>query len=298
MFIKQYIIFLTLIARMGSAYCQTAFTYIGPESNSDPRVYYVKNVLELALEKTRDEYGDYQLKPTAPNVNIARLLLQMEKKVYKNIFFKMSITDELLEQYYVIPFPVDRGATGYRVAFVHSDLANDFCPISNVKALKKFNIVQGIGWLDADILKHNGFKVYDISEYQQMFGMVDKKRIDLFFRGINEVDMEIDLVKRDYPALTLEPCVLVHYPLPRFFVTYKENIANAKRVETGLKRAFEDGSFIKLWNEYFSEGIEKLNLGNRHFFELENPYIKTLGKEYEQYEYSFSLPKHGGMSAK
>ncbi|WJG09204.1 hypothetical protein [Aliiglaciecola sp. LCG003] len=288
--IKQYILFFTLIVSFSSAYCKTVFTYIGPESNADPRVYYVKRVLELALEKTRAEYGDYELKPTAPNVNVGRLTLQMEQKLYPNIFFKMSITDELLEQYHVIPFPVDRGATGYRVAFVHSSVARKFCPVTNKNQLKKFSIVQGIGWLDTDILKYNGLKVYDISEYQQMFGMVDKNRIDLFLRGINEIDVEMELIKNNYPSIALEPCLLVHYPLPRFFVTYKDNTTNAERVETGLKLAFEDGSFIKLWNEYYAEGIEKLQMQNRHVLELENPFIKNLGNDYLQYQYSFSIP--------
>ncbi|MCD8475452.1 MAG: hypothetical protein LRY40_01735 [Shewanella fodinae] len=36
-----------------------------------------------------------------------------------------------------------------------------------------------------------------------------------------------------------------------FFVTDKNNAQNAQRVYLGLVRAYEDGSFIRLWNRYF-----------------------------------------------
>jgi len=78
------------------------------------------------------------------------------------------------------------------------------------------------------------------------------------------------------------------YPLPRFFITNKRDIKISKRIELGLKIAYEDGSLIKLWRRYYKEKIQVANMKDRQIFELENPYIKNLGDEYKKYNYKFS----------
>lgn len=44
----------------------TRFTYISPESEHDPRMTYDRELLRLALDKTRDTFGDYELLPAPP----------------------------------------------------------------------------------------------------------------------------------------------------------------------------------------------------------------------------------------
>lgn len=261
------------------------FTYKGPESKEDKRYIYVKKVLELALNKTKTEYGDFELQATNEGMNLGRLLLQMNKGIYKNYFFKVSITDELLENSHVIKFPIDRGVSGYRIAFTNQNRKNSYCAITNKEALSKVIIAQGIGWLDSDILKYNGLNVYTLSNYKSIFEMVSLNRVDLFFRAINEIKAEYETEYVTYPNLVIEPCIALYYPLPRFFVTDKNNIENANRIEKGLQMAFEDGSFNKLWEEYFRDSIELVNLSNRTLIKLDNPYIQNLGSDYQKYNY-------------
>jgi ABC-type amino acid transport substrate-binding protein len=264
----------------------TVFTFKGPEHSGDQRYIYVQKVLELALEKTKTEYGDYELKPTSENINLGRLLLQMNKGIYSNYFFKVSVTDELLDNFHVIRFPIDRGVSGYRIAFINKQRKDEFCPITNIEGLSNKIIVQGIGWLDSEILKYNGINVYALSNYSSMFEIVTLNRVDLFFRAINEIKSEYDVEHINYPDLFIEPCIALHYPLPRFFVTDKNNIENANRIEKGLKIAYEDGSFITLWEEYFLNSIELVNLQKRTLFTLENPFIQNLNTDYQKYNYS------------
>ncbi|WP_293749891.1 hypothetical protein [uncultured Paraglaciecola sp.] len=254
----------------------SVFTYKGPESKEDQRFIYMQKVLELALNKTKEEYGDFRLQATAEGINQGRLLLQMHKSIYSNYFFRVSITDELLEDFRVIKFPIDRGMSGYRVAFTNKKRQNSYCAINNKEGISKAIIAQGIGWLDSDILKHNGLNVYTIANYKSIFEILSLDRVDLFFRGINEIKAEYETERVTYPNLVIEPCIALYYPLPRFFVTDKNNIENANRVEKGLKIAFEDGSFNKLWEEYFRDSIELVNLQSRTLIKLDNPYIKRL----------------------
>jgi hypothetical protein len=79
-----------------------------------------------------------------------------------------------------------------------------------------------------------------------MFELVSLNRVDLFFRAINE---------------------------------------NANRIEKGLKITYEDGSFIKLSEEYFLDSIELVKLQNRALLKLENPYIRGLDLGYKKYNY-------------
>lgn len=261
------------------------FIYKGPENSDDQRYQYVQKVLQLALNKTKQEYGDFELKATSEDINLGRLLLQMDKDIYPNYFFKISITDELLEKFHVIQFPVDRGVSGYRIAFINQQRKESFCPIENIESLRKQVVVQGIGWLDGEILKYNGINVYALANYRSMFELVSLNRVDLFFRAINEIKNEYEAEQRNFPNLMIEPCIALYYPLPRFFVTAKNNIENANRIEKGLKIAYADGSFIKLWEEYFLDSIELVKLKNRTLLKLENPYIRGLDPGYKKYNY-------------
>lgn len=42
------------------------FTHASPESERDPRVTYDRELLRLALEKTRASHGDFQLRAAPP----------------------------------------------------------------------------------------------------------------------------------------------------------------------------------------------------------------------------------------
>jgi len=267
---------------------KTPYTYVAKENKNDIRFSYEKQVLELALNKTKAEFGDFTMQPSDVGINTGRLMQQMTQGVYENYFFKMSITDQILEDFYVINFPIDRGVVGYRIAFTHQKNRYKLKSATELKALKKKYIVQGIGWLDADILQANGLNVFALTDNDRMFQMVSFNRVDYYFRGINEIKNDLQSKSRIYPNVILEPYIALHYPLPRFFVTAKNNIENAKRVELGLKRAFEDGSFIKLWETIYLENIQFLDLKKRHIIELENPFIKNIDPSYKKYNYKFT----------
>ncbi|WJG10297.1 hypothetical protein [Aliiglaciecola sp. LCG003] len=246
-------------------------------------------MLELALTKTKTEYGDFELRKVEGDINLGRLMKQMGKGVYTNFFFKVSITDDLLANFHVLKFPIDRGISGYRIAYAHKDTGEQLCSMYNEESLKRLILVQGTGWLDSSILGYNGFNVYNVSNYESMFDMVDTKRADLFFRGINEIGLEKGYLDGHYKNLVVEPCLAFYYPLPRFFVTNKNNLKNGARVELGLRKAFEDGSFIKLWEEYFLANIERANVSERNIIQLENPFIKTLDEQYKKYNYPLKM---------
>ncbi|MBL4629625.1 MAG: hypothetical protein JKY14_00130 [Paraglaciecola sp.] len=273
-----------------SAHCFAAdrqvFTFINKNVNDEIRHSFTAKVLDLALERTKDEYGDYQIIPSKAGVTVGRLQLQMKER-NDNYFYKVSITDELLKDFHAIEFPIDRGIVSYRVGIINTKNVQLFKNVSNSEGLKKYLLIQGQGWLDNDIFKHNGLTSFAVATKRQCLDMISLNRADIYFRGLSEISFDIKRHEKRGGKLNVqaEPYIALFYPMPKFLITAKTNIENANRVEEGLKRAYEDGSFIKLWEEHNLRAIQSQNLNNRRVIVLENPFIKSLNDAYKKYNY-------------
>ena len=93
---------------------------------------------------------------------------------------------------------------------------------------------------------------------------------DFFPRSVLEITRE---KKRhaDLTELMVEPNILVKYPSAVYFFVNKENQELANQIEKGFEKSIADGSFAKLFNQYFGTALEELNLDKRRVFVLENP---------------------------
>ncbi|MET1410820.1 hypothetical protein ABVF61_01035 [Roseibium sp. HPY-6] len=262
----------------------TIVTVQGPESPTDKRYEYDRAVIELALIKTRAKYGEFVLQETSIGQNSRRALLDAANNKYANYIIKYSMHSDLPDTLSAIPFPVDLGIVGYRVAFVSNKTKAELAKVKTLEDLKQFEIIQGLGWLDTRILEHHGFKVRTAAEYHSMFSMVALNRSDLFLRGANEL-LEEWKTHRTIPQLTYDEAVSIYYPLPRFLVTSSENEDLLRRVHEGLLKAYEDGSLLELWDEKYGASIDFAKLNTRKVFHLSNPYIEGLDPSWQKYIY-------------
>jgi len=276
-------IFLLVLVFGVAGRAQTVFTYRSAESELDRRYDYEQDLLELALEKTVDEYGPYEMVPS-PKMNFTRAYEALKSGNLENPMFKTSVTDEFAREYDYVSFPVDLGIVGYRVCFTHPDVKEELAGIETLAELKEYTIGQGSGWVDVQILEHAGFQVQTVSNYESLFKMVTAKRFDLFPRGANEVMQEYPS-RKEMENLVIDDNICIFYPMPRFFFTTKGNTEAVERVETGIKIAYEDGSFRELWNRYYLDNIKAVNLNDRKIFTIENPFIKTVDPSYKEYLY-------------
>lgn len=267
------------------AQSQMVVTYRAPESATDQRYDYERELLELLLTKTEDEYGSFELRPS-PVMNFSRALEELRAGNIPNLVIKTSATDEYLENFDYMPVPVARGIFGYRVFFTNPRVATDLANVSGVEELQQFTMGQGTGWVDARILTHNGFEVNEVSSFDSMFRMVAANRFNLFPRGANEILTEYDN-HGSMNNLVLDENLILFYPLPRFLFTTPGNTELMERLEAGFYIAHEDGSFNTLWEDYFMESIEFVDLDNRTLIEIENPLIQSLDlSTFEQYRYN------------
>ncbi|WP_421900707.1 hypothetical protein [Maridesulfovibrio sp.] len=259
----------------------TVFTYRAPESSNDKRYEYDNAVLKLALDKTKDTWGDYKLVPS-PVMNFARGISAMRERMMENPMFKLSASEQHCSDFAYAPFPIDLGIVGYRMFFVSEGVNSELNGVDSLDRLKKFSIGQGFGWLDNEILTEAGFKVVIVPKYESLFQMVVKARFDLFSRGINEVEEEYK-AHQDLDGLCLNRKVGLYYPLPRFFFTHKRNKMAARRVYEGLVLAYNDGSLMRLWQDKYSTSLEFADFENVKFLEIDNPFIEGIDDSYKQY---------------
>lgn len=267
-----------------AAHAKMVVTVQGPETVTDTRYEFDQAVIRLALEKTRDKYGDFLIQETPVGQNSHRSLLTAVNGLYPNYIVKYSMSSKLPDGLTAIPFPVDLGIVGYRVAFVSHETKEQLKQVKSLEDLKQFEVIQGIGWLDTDILEHHGFKVRDGGDFDAMFTMVALNRSDLFLRGANELlgEWRTHLV---IPELTYDEAISVYYPLPRFLITSDKNTELSQRVHEGLLAAYEDGSLLKLWEEKYLPSVDFADLKSRRVFRLENPFLQGLDPSWQKFVY-------------
>lgn len=253
----------------------TLVTYRAAESALDRRNDYTIAVLKLALDKTRDEYGDYLLQPSLP-MNTARARQALLTNSYENFIVKFSYDPELERAGLKRGgFEPDLDITSYRICFTRRTLLPELSQIGSLQALRPFSHGQGSGWQDVTILRHNGFAVQEVGQYESLFKMVASGRFDLFCRGINEAMPELQS-HQSLPQLALDSHLLLYYPLPRFFYTNARHSALLQRVDRGLEQAFVDGDLQKLWLSFYADGIRAAQLDKRQLLVLQNPGLEAL----------------------
>lgn len=259
-------------------------TYRAAASPNDTRQHYYREILTLTLEKTKARYGDYKILE-APYMNQLRDAFAIEQEIYLNYVVDENYEDKFLNSNVdYIAFPLDFGLTGMRICFVNPKIKEEIKQVNTFAQLKKYTIGQGIGWADVEILRSNGFKVIAVQNYDGIFKMVAIGRVDLFCRGVNELAREYEDFKSIH-NLTYDESFAIVYSLPRFFVMNRKNVALKNRIEQGLLIAYKDGSLQKIFQKYHASSIQFSNLKQRKIFRIENPLIKRLPKDYEQYLY-------------
>lgn len=278
----------------------TRFTLIGPESSEDARMDYYRVAMRLALEKTRPEYGDYELLD-AVRMNKARMRLEVQKPGKSALFIVDNWPQERPHpEVSLLPFPIDLGILSYRVCFVGPDSAQALANVSSLAQLQGFSQGVGKGWLDADILRYNGFKVHEVNNYESLFRLVARGRVDLFCRGANEILAEWERHHTDLPELAVDNHLVLFYPLIHAFYSHANYGKERERLRLGLQLAWEDGSLKRLWRQHFQPSLTFTRLASRQMFSLANPLLPDSGADYKAYLYDparddFGIDRQGSQ---
>lgn len=239
----------------------------------DSRYQYDWAVLRMALDKSRGRYGAYSLHQAATSMSPARITQEMLMPTGHINILVRATAPELERQFLPVRIPVDRGLLGYRVFLVRQDDLPRFAAVRTLDDLRRLRAGLGKDWVDVHVLRAAGLPTEEGSAYEGLFSMLEAGRFDYFSRGADEALREYEERRASHPKLTIEPTVLLHYPLPRYFFLRRdaEGKQLAARIEAGLETMVRDGSLNTLFQHYKGATIARANLRQRRVLTIPNP---------------------------
>ncbi|AVP92623.1 hypothetical protein [Aeromonas rivipollensis] len=256
------------------AQAQTLTVKVPSRPINDLDSEYQLKLLELALDRAGQPY-----KLERVDLNLNQFTLQQELRKGKTInVFWMGTSSALESALIPVPIPLFRGLEGLRLSFIHSDAQEKFNQVNSLADLKQLKAAQGVGWADNKILEQAGIATY-AGRYSNLFRLInDGDKLDFFPRGLVEIFAERRELAAQYPNLAIEQHLLIRYPFAEFFFVSPESPKLAKAIQTGLERAYADGSFMQFFHENprIREALASANLEQRVTISLPNPDMTPL----------------------
>jgi hypothetical protein len=242
-------------------------------NRSEIRQLYEREILEAVLKSTTKKYGDFSIKESFteyPGTQESYVFSEKNHHLFVTIAGNQKFSDE---KKIVILKPIAKNLLGYRILIINAKDAKKFSEIKDVEILKKY--VQGIPetWSDAAIFRHNNYTVSEEGNFDDIFKRLSKGNFDYVTFGANEVLSVFESRASKLKTLEIESKLLIFYPFPLVFYVNPTMPELAKRVEEGLQIITASGELDAIFNNYYSDIVDTLQLDKRTLFVLDNPLI-------------------------
>jgi hypothetical protein len=241
------------------------------------RENYGYQLLELALEETRDSHGEYSLTRVKTSFSTSRVRREINENGVVNIRVGPYLPAHKFGSAEEINRPVRVGTLfgllGYRSLLAHAESVEGFKNIQTVEELSTNIAGLGKGWADVDILRANHLPVNDSANVEYLLPMLERRRFDYFPVGVLEMDSVLaNWTKPE--TFQFVPDLILFYELPVLFYVGKQEEALAQRIETGLKIALKNGGMQILFQEYFAEDIAQISGPKVRVLQTRNPFLE------------------------
>jgi ABC-type amino acid transport substrate-binding protein len=237
-----------------------------PEFEGDRRYDYVLQVLQLVLSKTGT---DYRIELAGAPMNQERQVQELEAGRTIDVG-PIPSSAEREARLLPIRIPLNKGLLGWRLGLIRKGDKGMFAGVTTLDDLKRVRLAQGQEWPDTQILQANGIPVITAPKYEGLFKMLTGKRFDYFPRSTMEI---WDEQENNADSLEVEPHLALHYFYDSYFMVNRNNTKLANALRDGFEKAIADGSFDKIFQQYFGERLRKARLETRTVIELRNPLL-------------------------
>lgn len=229
---------------------------------------YFPQLLRLALEKTRATDGAFQIQYYDQPMSGQRQLAELKNNGAINLIWDGSNPQREAELL-AVRISLLRELNDYRVFLVRKDDQPRFRAVRTLADLSRFSAGAGESWPSTAVLRANGLPVVTSIGYEPLFAMLAARRFDYMPRGVYEAWFE----QRQHSGLAIEQGLFLHYRVPFYFFTSRQNPALADRIERGLRAALADGSFDRLFRSIasFRRSLAEIHAGKRRVLELRLP---------------------------
>lgn len=254
-----------LLAWTGTAAAELRVGIPAPEGVSDRCDSYFIDLLDLALSKG-DDSSFVLVKTSAPMPLQSRGIWLL--RAGKQIDVLWAVTTPQREVgLRPIRIPLIKGLLGWRLLLINREDQKRFDGVQSFEDLRDFAAGQGEDCPDVDVFRAHRLPVITGRSHEGLFVMLTKRRFDYFPRSVAEIYDELEAHK----GLVVENHLALHYPAAVYFFVNSQREDLATRLEKGLQRALEDGSFDRLFDRYFGAVITKARIRERVVFEMRNP---------------------------
>lgn len=252
--------------------CKAQIEVVFPNLDGIGEEGYEYQLLKLALSKTGKPYSP---RLYGASVTQERAFVLLEQGKLSVVPSGINQTREA--QANTVYIPIDRGLNGWRMFVIHKDSLKDFSEITTLEELKDKLAGQGIGWVDSGILQFAGLEVMNTATMKKLFDMLHGKRYDFLPLGVNEIHGFLNTYAESCPDLRVEETLVLTYPFGRFYYVKQGNETLHNDIQTGLERAYADGSFQELFysHPFISNGLNKARLPGRTIIQIDNPYTSA-----------------------
>ncbi|WP_057299647.1 ABC transporter substrate-binding protein [Pelomonas sp. Root1217] len=263
---------LALLSTLGMPVAQAAqpllVTIPQLSPSSQEHASYFPRLLRLALEQTQASDGPFEIQHHEQPMSGQRQFVELKNSGAINVIWDGSNTRREAE---LLPvrFSLLRDLNDYRVFLIRKGDQARFRAVRTLTDLSRFTAGAGEGWPSTDVLRANGLPVVTSVNYEQLFAMLGARRFDYMPRGVYEAWYE----QQQHSGLVIEQTLFLHYSVPFYFFTSRDNPALADRIERGLRAALADGSFDRLFRSIpsFRRSLDEIHAGRRRVLELELP---------------------------
>lgn len=240
--------------------------YAGDDIVFQRQVNYFVSLLTLALEKSG---RPFELHPVPGGaVSDRRNSRNLDTGFYDvNWMHSNPDREATLQAVYI---PLFKGLAGWRLLLISENAEPAFQKGVSLTKLKTLRAGLGQDWPDTSYMKANGFSVVTSINRDSLISMLVSDRVDYVSRSVVEIwdELEAHSDKRVAAAC----CVALHYPSAFYFFTNRDNHALSQALSTGLNAAIADGSFERVFNEFYGEALSRARLGSRAVYHLDIPW--------------------------
>ena len=257
-----------IVFTVTSVHGSEAIRHIASSDENDPQKSYFVALLNKACIESEDLYGPCNLVPVYLPMYQERQLKSLNSEVL-DVVWTASTPDREVEAK-AVKTPLMNGLLGFRVAIHNTKLSAYFQKNSSLKQLRKLRLVQGHDWPDVDILRHNGFEVFETSWYDTLYSDTSKNVFDFVLRGALEAIPEFE--KHQQANLEIDKNHLFVDPKSIYFFVKKENTPLHDRLAYGLEKLNKSGELRRFLISYpsHSKSLQLLDFSNRRVHSLRN----------------------------
>lgn len=238
------------------------------------RQHYEREVLEAALTATTASHGKWRLREDLTDYPLAADEASVFRRKGFDIFGTVAGNIKLAnEKKILIPLPLMKGLLGYRILIIRAADKEKFAAIRSAQQLQQLRMGIPATWADAELFRHNGYKVEEKGSFDDLFARLENNEFDYVTFGANEVTGVFNERAAKSGKLMVETSLVVFYPFPLVFYVNPEKKVLAERVAQGLQIISGNGELDKIFNRYFAADLKTVDLPARRMIALKNPIL-------------------------